>query len=73
MKPASCIYLPSCSAYSREAILRHGVLKGTLLGTARLLRCSGGPFTGGYDPVPEDASFRRIREDFRRFRRRKDR
>ncbi len=34
-----------------DAILEWGVLRGLLLGTARLLRCH--PWSaGGYDPVP---------------------
>lgn len=47
-----CRFHPTCSVYMREAIERHGVLRGTLLGTFRLLRCQ--PLCeGGIDPVPE--------------------
>lgn len=47
-----CRFEPSCSAYAREALLRHGALKGTLLAVWRVLRCN--PLTPGgrYDPVP---------------------
>ena len=49
--PARCRYYPTCSAYAREAVLVHGVLKGGLLAGLRILRCH--PWSaGGYDPVP---------------------
>jgi putative membrane protein insertion efficiency factor len=49
--PPLCRFHPSCSAYAREALLRHGALKGTLLAAWRVLRCN--PFgKGGFDPVP---------------------
>mgnify|MGYP002860834421 CR=1 FL=1 len=46
-----CRYYPSCSEYGYQAIEKHGVLKGLLLGTWRVLRCN--PWSkGGVDPVP---------------------
>lgn len=46
-----CRHEPSCSAYVDEAIARHGLWAGGLLGLARLCRCH--PWgTSGYDPVP---------------------
>ena len=50
--PPVCRYAPSCSAYSVEALQRHGALKGSWLTVRRLLLCN--PWGGrGYDPVPD--------------------
>jgi putative membrane protein insertion efficiency factor len=52
MLPPRCRFLPSCSEYAREAIARHGAVRGVVLALWRLLRCN--PWGGsGYDPVPE--------------------
>jgi hypothetical protein len=49
--PASCRFTPSCSEYARQAVLKHGPLKGTWLAIKRVLRCH--PWhPGGRDPVP---------------------
>ncbi len=46
-----CKYLPTCSEYAQEAIIKHGSLYGLVLALWRILRCN--PFSkGGYDPVP---------------------
>lgn len=48
--PASCRFTPTCSAYSMEAITRHGAIKGLFMSLRRILKCH--PFhPGGYDPV----------------------
>ncbi|MBD3280980.1 membrane protein insertion efficiency factor YidD [Candidatus Dojkabacteria bacterium] len=56
-----CIYHPSCSEYTFQAIDKHGVVKGSLMGGARILRCN--PFSKpGHDPVPDKFSLRRETE-----------
>lgn len=56
--PARCRYYPTCSQYMIDAIHTHGSLKGTVMGTARILRCH--PFVkGGIDYVPLKFSLRR--------------
>ena len=51
MTPPSCRFVPTCSQYAKEAIIKHGPVKGLYLAIKRLLRCH--PFGGsGYDPVP---------------------
>ena len=55
--PSSCIYQPTCSVYTAEAIEIHGVIRGAWMGVKRIARCN--PFsTGGLDLVPahDDAS-----------------
>ncbi len=49
--PGACRHTPTCSVYTREAIVKHGTAKGVWLGFKRLSRCR--PLgTSGYDPVP---------------------
>jgi len=69
--PSACIYHPTCSHYAIGSIMKHGVLRGTVLAITRIGRCAGGLFTGGVDPVPDSFSFRGIGGDYRRFRRRR--
>lgn len=38
-----CRFKPSCSEYARRAVIRYGVLRGTRLSFARLLKCQ--PFS----------------------------
>jgi len=51
--PDKCIYTPSCSSYTYQAIEKYGVAVGCLKGFLRILRCN--PFAkGGFDPVKEN-------------------
>ena len=45
-----CKYYPSCSEYTKQAIIKYGSVKGIFLGIKRILKCN--PFSkGGYDPL----------------------
>jgi putative membrane protein insertion efficiency factor len=47
----TCRFYPSCSHYAYQAIYKYGAIKGSVMGTWRLLRCN--PFNpGGFDAVP---------------------
>lgn len=50
---AKCIYTPTCSMYTLDAIKKYGVIRGCWMGMLRILRCN--PFNkGGFDPVREN-------------------
>ncbi len=49
----SCRFHPSCSAYTLEALERHGAIKGLVLGVRRVLRCHPWCKTHWNDPVPK--------------------
>ncbi len=50
-KPAMCRFSPTCSQYAIEAVEEHGVVRGSVYATWRVLRCN--PLCkGGHDPVP---------------------
>jgi len=49
--PAKCRFYPTCSEYTKQAILKYGIFKGCYLGAKRIAKCH--PLNeGGYDPVP---------------------
>ena len=49
--PSACRFVPTCSEFAREAVLKYGLARGLGLSARRLLRCH--PFhPGGFDPVP---------------------
>jgi uncharacterized protein len=35
----SCVFYPTCSEYTKQAIKKYGILKGFYLGFLRILRC----------------------------------
>jgi len=50
LKRPCCIFYPTCSQYTLEAIEKYGAVKGSIMGTKRILRCH--PYNkGGFDPV----------------------
>ncbi len=53
-----CIYHPSCSEYTYQAIDRFGLIRGSIMGFFRILRCNG-LAQGGDDPVPDHFSIKR--------------
>ena len=45
-----CKYFPTCSEYTKQAIIKYGSIKGLILGIIRIIKCN--PFSkGGYDPL----------------------
>jgi putative membrane protein insertion efficiency factor len=46
-----CRFTPTCSNFAREAVEKHGAIKGSWLAIRRISRCH--PWhPGGHDPVP---------------------
>ncbi|MFW6421848.1 MAG: membrane protein insertion efficiency factor YidD [Candidatus Bipolaricaulota bacterium] len=37
--PKTCRFYPTCSEYSRQAILKYGLLRGGLMAIKRIIRC----------------------------------
>ncbi len=54
LRPPSCRFIPTCSAYALEAVEKYGAAKGGWLTLRRILKCH--PFhrqkSIQYDPVP---------------------
>jgi uncharacterized protein len=58
----TCKYHPSCSQYAIDAFRRHGLARGAVLATWRLLRCH--PWSqGGVDYVEQQTLFAQQREE----------
>jgi len=48
----NCRHIPTCSAYGKQAVIRHGAFIGSILAGDRILRCN--PFyPPEKDPVPD--------------------
>ncbi|MBN2015233.1 membrane protein insertion efficiency factor YidD [Candidatus Dojkabacteria bacterium] len=55
-----CTYKPSCSEFTSQAILKYGLIPGSIMGLKRIIDCN--PFSkGGYDPVPERYTLKRYK------------
>ena len=55
LSKGTCRFIPSCSEYMLEAILKRGFFVGVLLGMWRIIRCM--PWSkGGFDKVPDKKS-----------------
>ena len=55
LSKGTCNFVPTCSQYTLEAILKHGFFIGFFLGVWRILRCN--PWSkGGFDKVPDKKS-----------------
>ena len=51
MTPPRCRFYPTCSEYTKQAIIKYGITKGVWLGVKRISKCH--PLNpGGYDPLP---------------------
>jgi putative membrane protein insertion efficiency factor len=51
LSDAACRFQPTCSEYTYQAIERYGIIRGSLLGLKRIVKCH--PWNkGGFDPVP---------------------
>lgn len=57
----TCKYYPSCSQYAIDAFRAHGLFKGAVFASWRLLRCN--PWSHGGVDRAEDAHFGRRRQE----------
>ena len=51
LTPPRCRFYPTCSEYTKQAIVKYGLFKGGFVAVKRIVKCH--PLNeGGYDPVP---------------------
>jgi putative membrane protein insertion efficiency factor len=48
--PPACRFAPTCSEYARQAIAKHGLVRGAALAVGRIARCQ--PLAAGGDDPP---------------------
>jgi putative membrane protein insertion efficiency factor len=48
----TCMFQPSCSEYTKQALEQYGVIQGLWLGFRRILRCHPWQKNFGPDPLP---------------------
>ena len=47
---SNCRYHPTCSEYTKQAVDKYGIIKGSILGIIRIIKCN--PFSkGGVDKL----------------------
>ena len=48
--PSTCRFSPTCSEYSKQSLIKYGLIKGSILSVKRILKCN--PWGGnGYETV----------------------
>lgn len=58
IKRPACKYYPTCSEYTKQAIIKFGLIKGVIVGFWRILRCN--PWSkGGVDLVENNTIFKK--------------
>ena len=63
---ASCLYHPSCSDFSKQAVKEYGLIKGTLLSFDRLSRCNRIAATD-LDPGDIDTHVHRFHDSVKKY------
>lgn len=49
--PSTCRYSPTCSEYTKQSLIKFGLIKGGVISIKRIIKCN--PWGGnGYDPIP---------------------